>query len=159
MSTNPDSKLSILKRVRRLSHLLDSAILIPGTTFRIGLDPLLGLIPGAGDIVGTALSAYIVLEAARLGLPHQTLTRMVSNILFETVVGALPVVGDLVDATWKANVRNVALLEAHLNVPQSGSKANRWFLVLLLGGLMLVVIGLVALSVVVIKLLWRATNS
>ncbi len=157
--TAPDSKLVILKRVRSLSRLLDNAVRIPGTSFRIGLDPILGLIPGAGDVIGTVLSAYIVLEATRLGLPRQTLTRMVYNVLFEAAVGTIPIVGDIVDATWKANARNVALLEAHLEAPTPQPTANRWFLALLLAGLMLTVIGLVTIGVVMIRALLGLISS
>lgn len=156
-TTHPN--IASLQRLRKLSRLLDNAIAIPGTTFRIGLDPILGLLPGAGDFVGTALSAYIVIEAARLGLPRATLGRMVSNILLESVLGAVPVLGDLFDFAWKANTKNMALLEAHLNVPQASKKANRWFVFLLLAGLIIVGVGLVTFSVLVIRLLVSAVNS
>jgi len=76
-----NSKTSTIRRLRRLSHLLDNAIPIPGTPWRFGLDPVLGLLPGAGDFLGTAFSAYIVLEAARIGIPRSLLGQMVINIL------------------------------------------------------------------------------
>jgi len=156
LTTHP--KLS-LQRLRKLSRLLDTAIGIPGTKFRIGLDPIFGLIPGVGDLVGTALSAYIVIEAARLGLPKAILGRMVFNVFLEGVVGAVPVFGDLFDAAWKANVRNVALLEAHLNAPQENKQANRWFIFLLLAGLLIFAVGLATLSVLIIRLLLSAVGS
>lgn len=148
-----DVNASILRRLHRLSHLLDNAIRIPGTSFRIGLDPLLGLLPGGGDLVGTAFSAYIVLQAARLGLPRAKLVEMVSNILFETVIGTVPVVGDLVDVTWKANVKNLALVEKHLNLTQpTARRRTDWvFLALLLGVLLLVVIVMAAISVMLLR--------
>lgn len=153
-----DPKLSTLKRVRRLGYILDEAIRIPGTRFSIGLDPLIGLVPGAGDFVGTLLSAYIVLEAARLGLPRGALIQMVTNILFETVIGTVPVVGDLVDVTWKANTKNIALLEEHVGIPipQTRKKADWLFLTLLLGGLLLVVMIIAAVSVAILK--WLVTT-
>ena len=155
VTTHP--KVASLQRLRKFSRLLDNAIGIPGTPFRIGLDPILGLIPGAGDFVGTALSAYIVIEAARLGLPRATLGKMVINILLEGVVGAVPVLGDLFDFVWKANTKNIALLEAHLDVKRD-EKANRWFIFLLLAGLFIVGVGLVTFSVLVIKLLVSAVS-
>ncbi|MEQ8960732.1 MAG: DUF4112 domain-containing protein, partial [Coleofasciculus sp. C2-GNP5-27] len=94
-----NSKTSTLRRLRRLSNLLDNAIPIPGTPWRFGLDPVLGLLPGAGDFLGTAFSAYIVLEAARIGIPRSLLGQMVINILLDTVIGSVPVVGDIADAT------------------------------------------------------------
>ena len=103
-----------LKRVRVLSRLLDEQFRIPGTTQRIGLDGLLGLIPGVGDAAGALLSAYILYEAIRLGTPTSVLLRMVANIGIDTVVGAIPVAGDIFDIAWKANKKNAALLHTYL---------------------------------------------
>jgi Domain of unknown function (DUF4112) len=103
-----------LKRVRLLSRLLDEQFRIPGTTYRVGLDGLLGLIPGVGDAAGALLSTYILYEAMRLGVPKTLLLRMVTNIGIDTVGGAIPVVGDIFDIAWKANKKNAALLHAYL---------------------------------------------
>lgn len=113
---NTTERLVTLNRIRKLSRLMDSAIRIPGINFRIGLDPIIGLIPGAGDIVSTGFSAYIIYLAARFGLPREVLTKMVLNIGLEAVVGSLPLVGDLFDAYYKSNIRNLALLEKHLQL-------------------------------------------
>ncbi len=156
-----DAKASTVRRLRRLSYLLDNAIPIPGTRYRVGLDPILGLLPGAGDFLGTALSAYIVLEAARIGLPRASLIQMVTNIIFETVLGSVPVLGDVVDATWKANTKNLALVEEHLDVPQSNVPQSRqrtdWlFLALLLVALLFVVVVMAAISVMILRWLLGA---
>ncbi|MGF1495421.1 MAG: DUF4112 domain-containing protein [Elainellaceae cyanobacterium] len=103
-----------LQQIRRLSRLMDTAIRIPGTRFRIGLDPIIGLIPGAGDLVTTGFSAYILILAMRFGLPSSMLRRMVFNVALESVLGAVPLIGDIFDAFFKANMRNLALLERHL---------------------------------------------
>jgi hypothetical protein len=103
-----------LKRVRLLSRLLDEQFRIPGTTYRVGLDGLLGMIPGIGDAAGALLSAYILYEAMRLGAPKTVLLRMVANIGIDTMVGAVPVAGDIFDIAWKANKKNAALLHAYL---------------------------------------------
>ena len=113
---NTTERLVTLNRIRKLSRLMDTAIRIPGINFRIGLDPIIGLIPGAGDLVSTGFSAYIIYLAARFGLPREVLTKMVLNIGLEAVVGSLPLVGDLFDAYYKSNIRNLALLEKHLQV-------------------------------------------
>lgn len=147
MITPTDPKLKALKRLRTLSHLLDTAIRIPGTRFRFGLDPLLGLLPAGGDIAGAFLSAYIVFSAARIGVPRESLVQMVSNILLETLIGTVPVVGDLFDAAWKANIRNMELLETHLDAPTSDKKADTLFIVLLLGGLILAVFAIVGVGI------------
>ncbi|KAB1198106.1 MULTISPECIES: DUF4112 domain-containing protein [Haloferax] len=100
-----------LDRLRTVSYYLDNAIAIPGTNYRIGLDPILGLVPGIGDTTASAMSAYILVEAAMLGVPRATLARMFGNVLLDTVFGSIPLVGDVFDAAWKANTRNVRLLE------------------------------------------------
>lgn len=121
-----------LRRIRRITFLLDNSIPIPLTRFRIGIDPLLGLIPGGGDVVGAILSAYIVFESARLGLPKNVLVQMLSNLLTDTAIGSLPLIGDLFDATWKANSRNVALMEACAERGTLGKKPNHGFMLLLM---------------------------
>src|SRR5262245_10450567 len=103
-----------LKRVRLLSRLLDEQWRIPGIAYRVGLDGLLGLIPGVGDAAGALLSAYILYEAIQLGAPRTVLLRMAANIGIDTLVGAIPVVGDIFDIAWKANKKNAALLHAYL---------------------------------------------
>ena len=111
-------------RIRRLSRALDSAVAIPGTNIRIGLDPVLGLLPGVGDAVPAAASAYIVAEAASLGVPRATLARMCLNLLVDAVVGSIPLAGDAFDAVWRANDRNVRLLESRLADP-TGERRDR----------------------------------
>ena len=112
-------RLKTLKRIRRLSRLMDTAIGIPGTKFRIGLDPIIGLVPGAGDLVSTAFSAYIILLAARFKLPRAALQKMVFNVALESVVGAVPLAGDIFDAYYKSNIRNLEILENHLTETDS----------------------------------------
>ena len=102
-----------LSRVRTISYLLDDSLPLPGTDRRIGLDPLIGLVPVAGDTVTVALSLYIVAEGANLGVPRDVLTRMLLNVAIDAGIGFIPVIGDIFDATWKANQRNVDLIERH----------------------------------------------
>lgn len=152
--SNQDSNEKLIKRLRTLTHLLDNAIPLPGTPYRIGLDPLLGLIPGGGDIAGAVLSAYIVISAAQLGLPPESLLRMVLNILLEVMVGTIPVLGDLFDVAWKANVKNMELLDIHIKSPQMGKKADQWFVFILVVGLILAVLGAIALGITLITLMF-----
>jgi hypothetical protein len=118
-SKNPQASLTPLQRtklhrVRWLGYLLDEQFRIPGTGYRIGLDGLLGLLPGIGDTVGALLSIYVLFEAIQIGMPRTTLLRMVANVALDTVVGAVPVLGDVFDVAWKANKKNVALLNAYI---------------------------------------------
>lgn len=157
-STNTPSKsqAASLRRLRRISHLLDNAIPIPGTKYRIGLDPILGLIPGGGDLIGSIFAGYIVFKSAQMGVPQETLVKMAANIVFDTVAGTVPVAGDLLDVAWKANVKNIELLDAHLGSPEQGKKADWLFVAALLLGLMLIVGGVIFLSVTLLGWLFRA---
>lgn len=107
-------------------------------------------------MITAVLSVYIVWEAARMGLPPATVRQMVSNLVLDAVLGSLPVAGDFFDATWKANSKNIALLEAHLDAPTSNKRANPAFVVLLLLGFLVIAIGLAALTGLVIALIWNA---
>jgi hypothetical protein len=100
-----------LARLRWMARLMDAQFGLPGTRFRFGVDALIGLAPGVGDVVTGLLSLYVVWEAWRLGAPNPLLARMLGNVAIEVVGGAIPVLGDLFDAAFKANLRNVALLE------------------------------------------------
>ncbi|PSB07573.1 DUF4112 domain-containing protein [Pleurocapsa sp. CCALA 161] len=111
---NKIQQLNKLRQIRKIAKLLDTAIGIPGTKFRIGLDPILGLIPGGGDLVGAAISAYMIYLASSFGLEKSKISKMIQNIALETTVGFVPIVGDLFDAYFKANIRNLDILEQHL---------------------------------------------
>ncbi len=107
-----------LAELERFAALLDAQIGIPGTRFRVGLDGLLGLLPGIGDGAGALLSLYIVLRARSLGAPPGLLARMLVNVAVDSAVGAVPIAGDLFDMIYKANRRNVRLLRQHFEKPQ-----------------------------------------
>lgn len=140
-----DAPEETLARLRTVSHYLDNAFVIPGTNYRIGLDPILGFVPGVGDTTAAAMSAYILVEAAMMGVPRATLARMFGNVLLDTVVGSLPIVGDIFDAAWKANARNVDLLEERYgDLSRDGAEADRRFLLVAVG---IITILLVALGV------------
>src|SRR5687767_636950 len=107
-----------------ISYLLDNSIPVPGTRARFGLDAIIGLIPGLGDAAGSLISAYIVVQAARLGTAVPVLLRMLLNVGIEALVGAIPLAGDLFDAAFKANVRNVALLRREVTAPGSQRRSS-----------------------------------
>ena len=101
-----------IARLRSLAVLLDTAITLPGG-IRLGADSIIGLAPGIGDAVTTALAAYIVYEAHRLGVPKHKLMRMAANVAIDGIVGSVPVVDDLFDVAFKANIRNLAIIDEH----------------------------------------------
>jgi hypothetical protein len=145
VNRNEKSRRAILKQVNALAWLLDNSIPVPFVNYRIGVDALIGLVPGIGDMAGLLLSSYIVLQAARLGVPRATLMRMVINVALEGVVGVVPLVGDLFDATFKANARNVQLLNSALAETKFGRNAakdaDRGFVLVVVGAL----VGILAL--------------
>lgn len=150
--TTADDRLA---RARTLTNLLDTAVRVPGTSFRFGLDPVLGLVPGLGDVAGAALGGYVVLLASQLGAPSAVLVRMLGNIAIDTVGGTLPVVGDLFDAGWKSNSRNLALLERHLGTPESTKRASRAVVWLTVAALLLLGIGSIVVAVLLIRALFQ----
>lgn len=150
-----------VKHLRRLSWLLDNSIPLPGG-YRIGLDGIVGLIPGVGDALGASLSTYIVVQAARLGASPVQLLRMMMNILLETVMGTIPVLGDLFDFAWKANQRNMALLDEQLRkAPARGSARHRLTTasVVLLIAFVIILVLLLALTVKLVLALVAAVSS
>jgi hypothetical protein len=103
------------KRLDRLARVLDSAFRVPGTQIRFGADSALNLIPGAGTIAAQGMSAYIVWEARRLGVPNAVMARMIGNLLVDTAISSVPVIGWFGDVFYKANLKNMALLREHLD--------------------------------------------
>lgn len=142
-----------VERLRRIGWLLDSSIPIPGTRFTLGIDQIIGLVPGVGDLIGGVLSLYIIFEAARLGAPRGLLARMGWNVAVDTLVGEVPVLGDLFDIGFKANIRNLVLLDGYLQRPAEVRRASRRFAALLGVGLLLLTVGAVALAVLLVRLL------
>ena len=151
--TPPTATERDLQRARALARAMDRAVRIPGTGIGIGLDPIIGLIPGVGDIAGAAVSGYIVLVAVRAGAPTSVVARMVSNVAIDSLLGAVPLLGDLFDFGWKANTRNATLLQQHLEQPAVARRASRATVAALLGALVLTLAGIVYLGAAVLRLL------
>lgn len=143
-----------LRWVVRAAHLLDSQFRLPGTRFRFGLDPLLGLLPIVGDLSTTVVSVALLLTMLRHGASGAVVVRMALNILLDTVVGAIPVVGNVFDFAYKSNERNVALLRRHYAEGRHTGSGRGLVVLLLLGFLGLA--GLVAWgSVALLHWLWQ----
>jgi Domain of unknown function (DUF4112) len=142
-----------LDRLWRVGWLLDNSIPIPGTRFRLGIDQLIGLVPGIGDLIGGVLSLYIILEASRMGVPRGLLARMGWNVAVDTFVGEVPILGDLFDIAFKANIRNLALLDGYLQRPAEVRRASRRFAALLVLGLVLLTAGAIAFAVLLVQFL------
>lgn len=156
----PTDGESHLARYRDFAWLMDESIRLP-FGFRIGLDSLVGLVPGAGDIVLGTMGTYALFVAYRLGAPGAVLARMLGNLAVDTILGAIPLVGDLFDAGFKANIRNQRLLDAWLATPHRTTKRSRWIFLAALAALVLIV-GLslwLAWTMVALLLSWLRTGS
>jgi hypothetical protein len=116
--------------MRRWARIFDSAFQIPGTKIRFGIDPLLGLIPGVGDLATPFLSLFMIWHGFRLHVPKVVLARMVFNALIDAIAGVVPVFGDLFDFGWKATAWNLALLEKHAMPGQRASSGDYLFVIL-----------------------------
>ena len=133
--------------LQRLEILLDEAFRIPGTSFRFGIDGIIGLVPGLGDVIAGLLSLVLPIAAWIRGVPYVTLTRMTVNLGIGVLVGSIPFFGDLFDIAFKANRRNYRLLQRHLGQPRRHTWRDWVFLLLLLGALALVFAIPIALAV------------
>jgi uncharacterized protein DUF4112 len=124
----------------------------------LGLDPILGLIPGIGDAAGAVFAAWILVEAFRMGASRATLVRMAGNVALDAGLGAIPVLGDIFDFAWKANLRNVALLERHLAGPAQARRADRSFVLLVISGVLALALGLVAVGILLTRWILHAVG-
>lgn len=147
-----------LRKLDRLAWWMDAAFKVPGTKWRVGLDGLIGLIPGIGDLIAGGASAWIVAHAVRLGLPWHVVIRMAGNVALESLVGTIPVIGDLFDMGYKANQRNVAIMREAIEAGAIGTpkafptSARRGATAVAVGLLVLaaIVVGLVALGLALV---------
>jgi hypothetical protein len=151
-----------LARATELATWLDSKFEIPGVGIRFGIDAILGLLPGVGDLLTSVASLYILAIATRNGVPRVTQARMAANIAADWLVGSIPVLGDLLDVAWKANQMNVALLRRHLLATTEEQRRHQrrdWlFLGLLMAGLMCVLAVAVTIAYFLVTAIWRAIN-
>ncbi|MEO8650740.1 MAG: DUF4112 domain-containing protein [Hyphomicrobiaceae bacterium] len=118
-----DAEDQALRRLEALAKLMDSAFVVPGTDVRFGLDGVIGLVPGIGDVVAGLVSSYLIWEARRLGVSKWILGRMMANTLLDTTIGAIPLAGDIFDVMFRANIKNMALLRRHLERKGASSVA------------------------------------
>ena len=117
-------QLKNLQKIRKIAKLLDTAVGIPGTKIRFGLDPILGLIPGGGDLISAGISAYMIYLATRFGLERAEMFKMIKNVAIETAVGSVPLAGDIFDAYFKANMRNLEILEKHIEKNEASDQVR-----------------------------------
>ena len=153
---NITDKQLVKKRLDRLAWYLDNSIKLPGVNFRVGIDPLVGLIPGIGDAIGAIMSSYILSEAARLGAPKSILLKMAFNIAVDALAGALPIFGDLFDFGWKANQRNARIIGDYLDNPRETVASSRLFAGILVVSLIGLFIFAGLLGYLLVYALWNS---
>ncbi|HKH61671.1 MAG TPA: DUF4112 domain-containing protein [Flavitalea sp.] len=127
------------KQLERIAKLMDAQFTVPGTNFKFGLDGIIGLIPGAGDISTFAVSAYLLTIMARNGASGYVMARMVLNVVIDAVVGMIPILGDLFDIAFKANMRNLKLMKEHY--VEGRHKGGAWKILVPVLLLLLIVVG------------------
>jgi hypothetical protein len=147
---------AVERRIGRVTRLLDDVIRVPGTDVRVGLDPVIGMVPVVGDAVTALAGAWVIAEAARFGIPRIVLARMVVNLLADLGIGAIPVIGDVYDVVFRSNARNLELFRRHALDPGATTRGERAFLL----GLVLVIIGALWLALVLlgVALDWLSTT-
>lgn len=156
--TIPGGQFEHYRRFRVLAQTLDDAVRVPGTQIGVGLDFLLGLVPGVGDLAAGALGTYGLWVAQQMGAPRSVLLRMAGNIAVDTVVGSVPLLGDLFDVGFKSNLRNLALLDRWLDEPVRVRRSSRGLLLVLGAGLAVLAAGGVYVAALIVGWAWRAAT-
>jgi hypothetical protein len=151
VALNPDLERR-MRLLRRLQWWLDEAFRVPGTSIRVGWDPIIGLVPGIGDFSTALLSCGIVLQAHRLRLPRVVQLRMLINVAIDLLIGAIPLLGDAADVFWKSNSMNMALLERHAHQTRPPSPGD-WLFV---GAIIVAIIAVALVPLVVVYWLLEA---
>lgn len=144
------------RRIGRVTRLLDELISVPGTSVKVGLDPVIGVIPVVGDVVAAGVGAWVIAEAASFGVPRIVLGRMVLNLLVDLGVGAIPLLGDVYDLFFRSNSRNLELFRRHALDPNASTRGERAFF----AGLVLAIVGILWLGILALRALidWLATT-
>jgi hypothetical protein len=144
-----------LSSLRRIAELLDNAFVVPGTSYRVGLDPIIGLIPGFGDLVSPLFAIGVLLQARQFGVPKVVQLRMLINVAVDAIVGVVPIAGDLFDFAWKSNHKNLELLELHAREERGGTPGDWTFVSLMIA----LVVVLAAIPLVAVAWLLSAIGA
>ncbi len=156
MSRKEPTQVEIEEGLENLSHYLDGLFRVPGTGWRFGLDSLIGLIPNVGDTITSFASFYILLAGVRYGVPKITLLRMAFNIGLDYLVGIIPFIGDAFDFIWKANKQNMDLIRTRATGKGKGTTSDYIFVFGIIGFLILLLIGSIAVSVFILYYIFRS---
>ena len=139
------------RRIGRVTHALDELVAVPGTSIRVGLDPVIGLIPVVGDAVAAVVGVWVIGEAARFGIPRLVLGRMAVNLIVDLAIGAIPFLGDLFDFAFRSNSANLGLFRRHALDPGASTRSEQAFF----AGLLLVLVGIAWLLLLAVGAVWQ----
>jgi hypothetical protein len=139
------------RRIGRVTHALDELVAVPGTSIRVGLDPVIGLIPVVGDAVAAVVGVWVIGEAARFGIPRLVLGRMAVNLIVDLAIGAIPFLGDLFDFAFRSNSANLELFRRHALDPAASTRGEQAFF----AGLLLVLVGIAWLLLLALGAVWQ----
>lgn len=144
------------RRIGRVTRWLDELISVPGTSVKVGLDPVIGVIPVVGDAVAAGVGAWVIAEAANFGVPRIVLGRMVLNLLVDLGIGAIPLLGDVYDLFFRSNSRNLELFRRHALDPNASTRGERAFF----AGLLLAIVGILWLALLALRAVidWLAST-
>ena len=142
---NKEVKEEKLIRLKRLSERLDNTFTIPGTKYKIGIEALIGAVPIIGDLIGGILASYIMYSGMKMGAPPRIIARMAVNIAIDFAIGSIPIIGDLFDLVWKANKKNVELIEETTLLNEETNKINYLIVATLIVGLIAIILAMLAI--------------
>lgn len=151
LTRDEQGELAIIRQIRKW---MDEAVTVPGTKLKVGLDPIIGLIPGIGDLTGAAIGAYVLRAAEKLGVPTIVMVRMLFNLVIDALIGLIPLIGDYLDAVYKANSKNVALVEQAILNREATARSSWWRLVGVFAAFLAIVIGGFVGAVLLAKWVW-----
>ncbi|MDF2734622.1 MAG: conserved rane protein of unknown function [Chloroflexota bacterium] len=143
------------RRIERVTHALDELVGVPGTSVKVGLDPIVGLIPVVGDVISGVVGTWVIAEAARFGIPRIVVARMTVNLVVDLAIGLIPFLGDLFDLAFRSNSRNLALFRRHALEPDASTRGEATFFV----GVALLLIGVLWLIVTAIGAVWQVLQT
>ena len=152
LTRDEKGELEIIRQIRKW---MDEAVTLPGTKLKFGLDPIIGLIPGIGDLSSAAIGAYVLKAANKLGVPTIVMVRMLFNLAIDALIGLIPIVGDYLDVLYKANSKNVALVEQSILNRETTARSSWWRLAGVFAVFFLIVLGGFVGAVFLAKWLWN----
>ena len=155
LTRDEKGELALIRQIRKW---MDEAVTVPGSNLKVGLDAIIGLIPGVGDLSSAAIGGYILHAANKLGVPTVVMVRMLFNLVIDALIGIIPIVGDYLDVLYKANSKNVALVEQAILNRENTARSSWWRLTAVFAAFILIVLGGFVGAVFLAKWIWTMSG-